>query len=116
MGIAASVLSALIWMKEREREREEILTATTVPIDTTHGIGVLYVFVDIRFDFDHFLETVKYNFAPTARLALVSTIQFAASLQAAKSFLAPHFAEVTIPQEKPLSPGEVHTQRERERE
>jgi 2-(3-amino-3-carboxypropyl)histidine synthase len=43
-------------------------------------MNVLYVFVDIKFDLEHFVQTVKANFKAGARLALVSTIQFAASL------------------------------------
>lgn len=42
---------------------------------------MLYVFVDIKIDNVHFVETVKYNFQPDTCLALVSTIQFVATLQ-----------------------------------
>lgn len=33
-----------------------------VPIDRTSGIKMLYVFVDIKIDFQHFVETVAFNF------------------------------------------------------
>ena len=33
-----------------------------VPVDRTSGIKMLYVFVDIKFDSLHFLQTVKFNF------------------------------------------------------
>lgn len=42
---------------------------------------MLYVFVDIKIDTAHFIDTVKYNFAPGSKLAFVSTIQFVAALQ-----------------------------------
>jgi len=42
---------------------------------------MLYVFVDIKIDTVHFLETLKLNFKPGTSLALVSTIQFVTSLQ-----------------------------------
>lgn len=42
---------------------------------------MLYVFVDIKIDTAHFIETLKYNFEPGKCLALVSTIQFVTALQ-----------------------------------
>jgi 2-(3-amino-3-carboxypropyl)histidine synthase len=51
-----------------------------VPIDITNDIKVLYIFVDIKIDLSHFIETVKFNFDNDKRLALVSTIQFAPSV------------------------------------
>lgn len=51
-----------------------------VPIDVSK-IKMMYVFVDIQIDLSHFVETVKLNFEQGAKLILVSTIQFAASLQ-----------------------------------
>uniref|UniRef100_A0A7S4IJV5 2-(3-amino-3-carboxypropyl)histidine synthase subunit 1 n=1 Tax=Vannella robusta TaxID=1487602 RepID=A0A7S4IJV5_9EUKA len=77
-----------------------------VPIDVTQGIKCLYVFVDIKIDIRHFIETVKYNFDSSQRLALIGTIQFASSLQAAAAELKEKF-QVSVPQSKPLSRGEV---------
>lgn len=76
-----------------------------VPIDVTGGIQMLYVFVDIQIDTLHFLNTVRFNFEPGASLVLVSTIQFVPTLQS----LSQHLSEynITIPQCKPLSPGEI---------
>jgi len=54
-----------------------------VPIDKTEGINMLYVFVDIKIDTQHFIDTLKFNFEPDTHLVLVSTIQFLAALQAA---------------------------------
>lgn len=70
-------------------------------------MNVLYVFVDIKFDLEHFVSTVKANFQPDTKLSLVSTIQFAASLHAAKSLLLTQFPNMHVPQAKPLSPGEI---------
>ncbi|KAF2076032.1 hypothetical protein CYY_002646 [Polysphondylium violaceum] len=77
-----------------------------VPIDVSE-IKMLYVFVDIQFDLKHFIDTLKFNFAVNTRMVLVSTIQFSASLQSARSTLSEHFKYVSIPQEKPLSHGEI---------
>ncbi|XP_078536269.1 2-(3-amino-3-carboxypropyl)histidine synthase subunit 1 isoform X2 [Lissotriton helveticus] len=77
-----------------------------IPIDATKGIQMLYVFVDIKIDTSHFVETVMFNFAQGATIALVSTIQFASALQAAAQVLRPQF-KVVVPQSKPLSPGEI---------
>lgn len=78
-----------------------------IPIDQTSGIKVLYIFVDIKIDLLHFIETIKLNFPVKNHLAFVSTIQFVVSLQAAANELRQAGYEVTIPQSKPLSPGEI---------
>jgi len=52
-----------------------------VPIDRTGGINMLYVFVDIKIDSLHFIESLQHNFAAGTHLALVSTIQFVPTLQ-----------------------------------
>jgi len=75
-----------------------------VPIDAmTSGIKMLYVFVDIQIDLDHFIETVKFNFPienqeEPPHLALVSTIQFVAALQSTSRDLSDDGYKVTIPQ------------------
>nr|CAH7723062.1 unnamed protein product [Callosobruchus chinensis] len=78
-----------------------------VPIDQTSGIKVLYIFVDVKLDPLHFIETLKYNFDTKEKLALVSTIQFVTTLQAAAVKLREWGYDVSIPQSKPLSPGEI---------
>lgn len=78
-----------------------------IPIDQTVGIKVLYIFVDIKIDTMHFIESVKLNFPPTGRLAFVSTIQFVATLHAAAKELRDAGYDIQVPQSKPLSPGEV---------
>ncbi|KAH7731615.1 Protein DPH-1 [Aphelenchoides avenae] len=77
-----------------------------VPIQDTQGISVLYVFVNIDMNLSHLVEAVAENFQGKS-LALVSTIQFVASLQALKTALLAKEFKVTIPQCSPLSPGEV---------
>ncbi|OWA51941.1 Diphthamide biosynthesis protein 1 [Hypsibius exemplaris] len=78
-----------------------------VPIDITSGIKMLYVFVDIAFDVRHLLATLEKNFTPASRFALVSTIQFIASLHLLGEELRSKGYSVLIPQAHPLSPGEV---------
>lgn len=51
-----------------------------VPIQDTQGITVLYVFVNIDMNLSHLVDAVTENFKGKS-LALVSTIQFVASLQ-----------------------------------
>lgn len=46
---------------------------------------VLYVFVDIRIDTAHLLDSVRLTFPPGSSLALVSTIQFVSTLQVSRS-------------------------------
>lgn len=78
-----------------------------IPIDQTVGIKVLYIFVDIKIDTMHFIDSVKLNFQPTQRLAFVSTIQFVATLHAAAKELRDVGYAIEVPQSKPLSPGEI---------
>lgn len=52
-----------------------------VPVDQTEGVKVLYVFVDIKIDAIHLIETVKLNFTKQQRLLFVSTVQFVTTLQ-----------------------------------
>ncbi|XP_034025047.1 2-(3-amino-3-carboxypropyl)histidine synthase subunit 1 isoform X1 [Thalassophryne amazonica] len=77
-----------------------------IPIDSTAGIKMLYVFVEIQMDNAHFMDTVKFNFPPGQSLALVGTIQFVAALQVVSAALKPDY-DVLVPQCRPLSPGEI---------
>uniref|UniRef100_K3WYL2 2-(3-amino-3-carboxypropyl)histidine synthase subunit 1 n=1 Tax=Globisporangium ultimum (strain ATCC 200006 / CBS 805.95 / DAOM BR144) TaxID=431595 RepID=K3WYL2_GLOUD len=77
-----------------------------VPIDVT-TIKMLYVFVDISIDVDHLVECMKLTFKPDTKIALMGTIQFASSIHVASTKLAAHFSHLSVPQAKPLSPGEV---------
>uniref|UniRef100_A0A8C2TJW0 2-(3-amino-3-carboxypropyl)histidine synthase subunit 1 n=1 Tax=Coturnix japonica TaxID=93934 RepID=A0A8C2TJW0_COTJA len=77
-----------------------------IPIDATRGLKMLYVFVDIKIDTSHFLDTIRFNFTAGSSLALVSTIQFVAAVQAASQELQSQY-KVCVPQCKPLSPGEI---------
>eukprot|EP01135_Chromosphaera_perkinsii_P001315 Nk52_evm42s164 gene=Nk52_evmTU42s164 len=78
-----------------------------VPIDATK-IKMLYIFVDIKIDMDHFVDTIRHNFDTSERIGFVSTVQFVSSLQHAQMALtSTTHKNVFIPQSKPLSPGEV---------
>ncbi|KAI9142717.1 putative diphthamide synthesis protein-domain-containing protein [Paraphysoderma sedebokerense] len=76
-----------------------------IPVNIT-TLKTLYIFVDIQIDVNHFIDTIRYNFSPSTKLAVVSTIQFVASVQIAKKILETDYGFV-IPQSKPLSPGEI---------
>lgn len=78
-----------------------------IPIDQTSSIKVLYIFVDIKIDPSHFVETIKLNFPKRTHLALVSTIQFVTTLHSVAKNLRTEEYIVTVPQSKPLSPGEI---------
>nr|XP_003469582.2 2-(3-amino-3-carboxypropyl)histidine synthase subunit 1 isoform X1 [Cavia porcellus] len=78
-----------------------------VPMDiSVQDFRVLYVFVDIRIDTAHLLDSIRFTFPPDSALALVSTIQFVSTLQAASQQLKAEY-RVSVPQCKPLSPGEI---------
>lgn len=76
-----------------------------IPVDATK-IPCLYVFVDIKIDLIHFIDTVRLNFDKGKKLVFVSTIQFLAALQAGRTELCEEY-NITVPQSKPLSPGEI---------
>lgn len=78
-----------------------------IPIDQTSEIKVLYIFVDIKIDPSHFIETVKLNFPVGTHLAIVSTIQFVTTLHSVAKTLRIDGYTVTVPQCRPLSPGEI---------
>ena len=78
-----------------------------VPIDQTSSIPCLYVFVDIKFDILHLIESIKQNFETSIKLSLVSIIQFVSSLQVVAQELRKLNYTVLVPQCHPLSPGEI---------
>lgn len=78
-----------------------------IPVDRTSSITVLYIFVDIKIDSLHFIDTVKSNFTCSNKLGFVSTIQFVATLQSSANELRKVGYSITIPQCRPLSPGEI---------
>lgn len=78
-----------------------------IPVDQTVGIKVLYIFVDIKIDALHFIDSVRLNFDKSQKLAFVSTIQFVATLHAAAKELRDNGYDITVPQSKPLSAGEI---------
>ncbi|KAI9332138.1 diphthamide biosynthesis protein 1-like protein [Zopfochytrium polystomum] len=79
-----------------------------VPVTVT-TIKMLYVFVEIVIDLKHFLDTIQKNFEPNPQthLVLVATIQFISALQQARREFEKIGYKVTIPQARPLSPGEI---------
>lgn len=62
--------------------------------------------MDIRIDTAHLLDSLRLTIPPASSLALVSTIQFVSTLQAAAQELKAEY-RVSVPQCKPLSPGEI---------
>nr|MBE5724738.1 putative diphthamide biosynthesis protein 1 [Cucujiformia] len=78
-----------------------------IPINQMQGLKVLYVFVDIKIDPLHFMETIKHNFSLNTKLGLVSTVQFLTTLHGVSNELKDIGYEISIPQSKPLSAGEI---------
>lgn len=78
-----------------------------IPINVTENINMLYIFVDIKIDTLHVINTIERNFDKNTPLALISTIQFVATLQSIASDLKTLGYCIEIPQCKPLSPGET---------
>ncbi|XP_035213597.1 2-(3-amino-3-carboxypropyl)histidine synthase subunit 1-like [Stegodyphus dumicola] len=78
-----------------------------IPVNVTSNLNMLYVFVDIKIDTLHIINTIQENFDPKVTLALLSTIQFVSTLQHVASDLRSLGYDIEIPQCKPLSPGEI---------
>jgi 2-(3-amino-3-carboxypropyl)histidine synthase len=71
-----------------------------VPITETRR-KVLYVFVEIQIDINHFVDTVVYNFEGLRQqtIYILGTIQFNNSLFLAKKSLSErNFTDIVIPQ------------------
>ncbi|VDL59424.1 unnamed protein product [Hymenolepis diminuta] len=75
-----------------------------IPIE---DISFMYVFVDIKFDVGHFIDSAKNVFPHNSTFALFSTIQFVSSLPTIKQSLEDCMFKVIVPQRMPLSPGEL---------
>lgn len=79
-----------------------------VPINQMiKDLTILYVFVDIKFDVWHLIETVKTHVPLERKIAFASTIQFVSSIHNAVKTLQTVGYDIIIPQAKPLSKGEV---------
>jgi 2-(3-amino-3-carboxypropyl)histidine synthase len=78
-----------------------------VPINHT-VIPCLYVFVEITIDTPHLVECVNLTLSQSKpHIYLLGTIQFRHALTEAKQLLDQQGYTASIPQAKPLSPGEV---------
>jgi 2-(3-amino-3-carboxypropyl)histidine synthase len=70
--------------------------------------NMMYVFVEIGIDLQHFVDTVKALVPPETKVACISTIQFVSSLRACLALLEDYFqTPPVVPQVKPLSSGEL---------
>lgn len=80
-----------------------------VPIDTTgkDGLKVMYVFVTIGIDVEHFIASIEQNFPSGKRVALVGTIQFNNTLHAIVPRLRQLGYDPVLPRSSPLSAGEI---------
>jgi len=81
-----------------------------VPLQHT-VVPCLYVFVDIQMDVPHMVECLHATLAPQSnkqpQVYLLGTVQFRHAFMDAMQLLQAKGYTVTIPQAKPLSPGEV---------
>jgi 2-(3-amino-3-carboxypropyl)histidine synthase len=76
-----------------------------VPITNT-TVKSLYVFVEIEFNCDHLVDTIRANFQKSSKLAILGTVQFIRAVREVHDRLkGDGFEHVDIPQVKPLSPG-----------
>lgn len=70
--------------------------------------NMMYVFVEIDFDVQHFIDSVTKLVPSTAKVCCIATVQFISSMRGAVPILQEHFSSTLfVPQEKPLSHGEV---------
>jgi 2-(3-amino-3-carboxypropyl)histidine synthase len=77
-----------------------------VPVDQT-VVQTMYIPVTMKFNQDHLLDTIKYNFPPSTKIALQGTVQFSFALFTLQTKLQEAGYTVQIPRCKPLSPGET---------
>lgn len=77
-----------------------------VPIQHT-AIPCMYVFVEIRIDVKHLVECVCQTLPESTPICLLGTVQFRNAIVEAAPILNDLQRPSSIPQAKPLSPGEV---------
>lgn len=79
-----------------------------VPITQT-CVKTMYVFVDIEIDIENLIDTIEYNFTNKShKIHIMGSIQYNNSVFLAKKELTERgYANITIPQTKPRSNGEV---------
>jgi 2-(3-amino-3-carboxypropyl)histidine synthase len=78
-----------------------------VPVSMT-TCKTLYVFVDILFDEEHLVQSIRKNFPNRKdKIALAGTIQFASAIGKVRETLRPFYECFDVGRTKPLSPGEV---------
>ena len=77
-----------------------------VPLQFTK-VKVMYVFVEIYFDTNHLMDTIKANFPIESKLAILGTVQFSSAIYSVSQQLVTESYTSMIPQCKPLSPGET---------
>jgi 2-(3-amino-3-carboxypropyl)histidine synthase len=70
--------------------------------------NMMYVFVEIDIDVQHFVDTVKKLVPSDTRVVFIATIQFVSAMRAAVEELKTHFITTPfVPQVRPLSSGEL---------
>ncbi|EPY26954.1 diphthamide synthesis protein [Strigomonas culicis] len=70
--------------------------------------NMMYVFVEIDIDVQHFVDTVKALVPSDTRVAFIATVQFISSMRAGVAQLKSYFqTPPIIPQNRPLSTGEI---------
>lgn len=77
-----------------------------IPVDQT-VVQTMYIPVTMKFDVEHLIDTIIFNFPSSMKLALQGTIQFSFALPIVQSRLEDHGYIVQIPRSKPLSAGET---------
>ena len=77
-----------------------------IPIDQT-VVQTMYIPVTMKFNYEHLIDTIRYNFPAETRIALQGTIQFANVLPIVEQRLSNEGYLVQIPRSKPLSAGET---------
>mmetsp|Transcript_10381 Transcript_10381/g.15627 ORF Transcript_10381/g.15627 Transcript_10381/m.15627 type:complete len:545 (+) Transcript_10381:273-1907(+) len=77
-----------------------------VPLNAT-AIPCLYIFVEIRVDVQHLVDCFCETCPVGTRVHVMGTVQFRPAVAAAARLLNERERIATVPQAKPLSPGEV---------
>ncbi|KAJ1613080.1 OVCA1/DPH2 protein-like and AE group [Cryptosporidium canis] len=79
--------------------------SSSIEADATN---ILYVFVEINLLTDHFIQTIRSNFRPEDKIALLSTIQYHSTIVASLHSLNKYFVSpVKVPVCDPLAWGET---------
>jgi len=77
-----------------------------VPVDQT-AIAIIYIHVSVKFNVEHLVDTIQFNFKPEERIVLMSSVQFSPGVMEVAERLQKDGDCAQVPRVRPLGTGDV---------